>query len=49
MNYKHILTAFAAESWAMQPEKLDALCRFVAYKANGGEFSGEEIAARIGD
>lgn len=48
MDYKHILTAFAAEAWAMQPEKLDALCRFVAFKANGGEFSAEEVAARVG-
>lgn len=48
MNYKHVLSAFAAEPWAMQPEKLDALCRFVSYKANGGDFTAEEVAARIG-
>lgn len=49
MNYKHILSAFAAEAWAMQPEKLDALCRFVSFKANGGNFTAEEVAARIGE
>lgn len=46
MNYKHILSAFVAEPWAMQPEKLDALCRFVEFKANGGMYSAEELAAR---
>lgn len=46
MNYKHILSAFVAEPWAMQPEKLDALCRFIEFKANGGEYSVEEVAAR---
>ena len=49
MNYKHILSSFAAEAWAMQPEKLDALCRFVSFKANGGNFTAEEVAARIGE
>lgn len=48
MNYKHILSAFVAEPWAMQPEKLDALCRFIEFKANGGEYSAEEVAARVG-
>lgn len=47
MNYKHILSAFVAEPWAMQPEKLDALCRFIEFKANGGEYSAEEVAARM--
>jgi signal peptide peptidase SppA len=46
MNYKHILSAFIAEPWAMQPEKLDTLCRFVEFKANGGVYSAEELAAR---
>lgn len=48
MNYRHVLSAFAAEPWAMQPEKLDALCRFIEFKANGGEYSAEEVAARVG-
>lgn len=47
MKYHHILAAFAAEPWAMQPEKLDALTRFLVFKAGGGELSGEEVAARI--
>lgn len=46
MNYKHILSTFVAEPWAMQPEKLDALCRFVEFKANGGTYTVEELAAR---
>lgn len=48
MNYRHVLSAFAAEPWAMQPEKLDALCRFIEFKANGGEYTAEEVAARVG-
>jgi len=47
MKYTHILSAFAAEPWAMQPEKLDALTRFLVFKAAGGEHTAEEVAARI--
>lgn len=47
MKYRHILSAFAAEPWAMQPEKLETLTRFLAFKAAGGQFSGEELAARV--
>ena len=47
MKYGHILSAFAAEPWALMPEKLDALTDFLLFKADGGEFSAEEVAARI--
>lgn len=47
MKYEHILTAFAAEPWAMQPEKLEVLVDFLAFKASGGEYSADEVAARI--
>ena len=47
MKYRHILSAFAAEPWAIMPEKLDALTDFLMFKADGGEFSSEELAARI--
>ena len=47
MKYAHILSAFAAEPWAMQPEKLGALTRFLAFKAAGGVYSAEEVAAVI--
>lgn len=47
MRYLHILSAFAAEPWAMQPEKLEAIAGFLAFKAHGGDFSVEEVQARI--
>tara|TARA_R100001244_G_scaffold47793_2_gene42609 strand:- start:4344 stop:5462 length:1119 start_codon:yes stop_codon:yes gene_type:complete len=47
MKYEHILSAFAAEPWAMQREKLDAVTAFLIFKAQGGEYSAEEVAARI--
>jgi signal peptide peptidase SppA len=47
MRYPHILSAFAAEPWAMQREKLQAIVGFLAFKAHGGDYSPEEIRARI--
>lgn len=47
MKYLHILSAFAAEPWAIQREKLEAITAFLVFKAKGGEFSAEEVAARI--
>lgn len=47
MKYCHILTAFAAESWAMDREKLAVLVNFLAFKANGGRFDAEEVALRL--
>ena len=47
MRYLHILSAFAGEAWALQPEKLAAIVDFLAMKATGAELSAEEIDARI--
>jgi signal peptide peptidase SppA len=47
MRYLHIISAFAAEAWAMQPEKLQAIADFLAFKAHGGHLSEEEIQARV--
>lgn len=47
MKYTHILSAFAAEPWAMQREKLEVIADFLVFKAQGGEYSAEEVAARI--
>lgn len=49
MRYLHILSAFAAEPWAMEPTKLAAIVAFLAFKAQGGMFTPEEVQARISD
>lgn len=47
MKYLHILSAYAAEPLAIQPEKLTAITEFLLFKAEGGSFTDEELAARI--
>lgn len=47
MKYPHILAAFASEYWAMEPEKLLAVCDLLAMQAEGGKLSAEEIEAKI--
>lgn len=44
MKYAHILSAFAAEPWAMQLEKLEAITAFLKFKADGGMVAPEEVA-----
>lgn len=46
MKYLHVLSAFAAEPLAIQPEKLAIITDFLIFKADGGAFSVEELAAR---
>lgn len=48
MKYSHILSAFAAEPWALDREKLSAVTDFLLFKADGGVYTPEEVAARIG-
>lgn len=48
MRYLHILAAFASEPWALQPEKLQTIISFLAFKAGGGMLGADEIQARIG-
>lgn len=47
MRYEHVISAFAAEPWAMQREKLEALTRFMAFKARGGVMSPTAVQASI--
>jgi signal peptide peptidase SppA len=47
MRYLHILSAFVAEPWAMQREKLAAVAAFLAFKARGGDYTAEEVQAKI--
>ncbi len=47
MRYEHVISAFAAEPWAMQREKLEALTRFMAFKARGGVMSPADVQASI--
>jgi signal peptide peptidase SppA len=49
MRYLHVLSAFAGEPWAMQPEKLQAITAFLMFKAQGGHFAPDELQARISD
>ncbi len=48
MKYPHLLMTCAAELWALQPEKLEAVSQFLLSKAGGAVFSEAEIEARIG-
>lgn len=47
MKYPHILAAFASEIWAMEPAKLMAIVELLAFQAEGGKLSADEIEARI--
>lgn len=47
MKYQHILSAFAAEPWAMDREKMGIVADFLAFKAGGGTVPAEDLAARI--
>lgn len=47
MRYEHVISAFAAEPWAMQREKLEAVTRFMAFKARGGHLSPDQVQASI--
>ena len=48
MKYKHVLSAFAAELWAIEEAKFLAMVELLAFQAEGGKFSAAEIEARIG-
>jgi signal peptide peptidase SppA len=49
MKYQRIAAYVAETLWAIQPSKMAELLSVLAYRAAGGEFSPEEIKARIGD
>ncbi|MGU3494222.1 hypothetical protein ACLBXM_09285 [Xanthobacteraceae bacterium A53D] len=48
MKYRHILSAFAAEPWALDREKLSVVTDFLLFKADGGVYTADEVALRIG-
>jgi signal peptide peptidase SppA len=47
MKYGHILAAMAAEIWAVDQVKLQAIVGFLALQASGEKFTAEEIEAKI--
>jgi signal peptide peptidase SppA len=49
MKYEHIARYVAGTLWAMHPAKMAELLSVLAYRAAGGEFTADEIKARIGD
>lgn len=48
MKYRHVLSAFAAEPWALDREKLAVITDFLLFKADGGVYSAEDVALRTG-
>lgn len=46
-KYLRIITAFFGSTWAIMPEKLDAMAAFLKFAAQGGKYSAEEVAERI--
>lgn len=47
MKYMNILMACAAEPWALEKSKLVSVANFLRFKAMGGQYSAEEVQARI--
>ncbi|HYI31404.1 MAG TPA: S49 family peptidase, partial [Bradyrhizobium sp.] len=47
MRYPLILAAMAAEYWAVERNKLEAMVSFLALQASGVKFGADEIEARI--
>lgn len=47
MRYAHILAALAAEIWAVDQLKLEAIVGFLALQAAGEKFTSDEIEAKI--
>lgn len=49
MKFEHILSAFEAEPWAIQREKLAVLADVIAARAAGDKFVTSEFAAAVSD
>lgn len=49
MMYARIVSYVSRELWALTEDKLDEIVSVLAFRASGGEFTPEEIQARIGD
>lgn len=48
-NLHNVLSTATATPWAILPEKLEAIRDVLSLHAEGGSFTSEEIAARVGD
>ncbi len=49
MKYSHIARYVSGTLWAITPEKMAELLQVLAFRAAAGEFTADEIRARIGD
>lgn len=49
LKYQRIIQAALAEPWAILPSKLAVIQQLIAFRAEGGQLSEEEIKARIGE
>lgn len=49
LKYGHILSYVQSTPWAILPTKMAELLSVLAHRAAGGEFTKEDIQARIGD
>lgn len=49
LKYAHILRYVQSTPWAILPTKMAELLSVLAFRSAGGEFSADEIQARIGD
>lgn len=47
-KYIRIVNAFFGATWAIMPEKLDAMAAFLRFAAQGGKYSPEDVAEHIG-
>lgn len=47
-KYGHVVKTVTESPWAIRPERLAAILEFVAVRAAGGQFTPEEIEARVG-
>lgn len=48
MNYSHIARAIYNQPWAIMEDKLAAMVEFIDFKMRGGDFTAEEVQAKIG-
>lgn len=49
MKFEHLISAFCAEPWAIQREKLGTLAEVIVARAEGEKLFGTEFAAAISD
>ena len=47
-RYGRVLSAFFGGTWAIQPEKWEAMAELLAFRAAGGRLTHEEVGARVG-